>query len=665
MANLKIKKFLNGTFAHVLDGDEDNAVIDNNPNATSIGDVFNFKTKNGANIIQKQFIRYDDISYVDDTDILFSFANTAAVWTKLIAEGYFFGVNGSGGGSGAVRFDELLDTFEYVGNDGKVPVVNQSSLSLVPTVFYNFNQFTQLSDVAIDSLIAGKLVSVALVLGVPKIVLSDPQEIPDQLANAVGFFNIADVTTQTTPISYTTGAGVVLTNDNAGAGSTSVYRPYGVTTIWNATTNRFDFNQLSLGDEILLRIDLKVTTAAANTTVVVDLVIGEGTADQLTFRVLDKYYKNIITDEPITNNIKFFIGSELRRTAPGKLLFLCKDNDDATVKVSSFQPTITRKGVNVISITGDAEASHFKGDYNITTNTPTLANGTGDVGDEYKLTTAGSRDFGAGILTFGIADIIAYNGSIWYKKVDNNQSGSFVSTRKAITASNLSTQTVAGFLTYVNGVTSFAIAKNELVIYEVTDTGQKFLIYKNNTTVGSGQTALVSTDVSEIDPTSRGIVYYKNYRNTASNITTNAVTTLLFSIEIPAAIVKTGYSFQVRTISAKASGTVTANPKWWLSTVQGAMTQQLGVETLSTTSNSHFTSKRTYHADSNTSVFATEFGAIVTDEQLSLSGGTAAVALTGSNTFASTMYLDFSIINNGAGNSSNIYYAELIVYKNY
>lgn len=68
-------------------------------------------------------------------------------------------------------------------------------------------------------------------------------------------------------------------------------------------------------------------------------------------------------------------------------------------------------------------------------------------------------------------------------------------TKKTITSANLTTQDVAGFLVYVNGVTSFAIATNEIVEYLVTDTGQVFMLMVNNRSVGSGETALTSADV--------------------------------------------------------------------------------------------------------------------------------------------------------------------------
>jgi len=55
----------------------------------------------------------------------------------------------------------------------------------------------------------------------------------------------------------------------------------------------------------------------------------------------------------------------------------------------------------------------FKGAWDASTNTPTLANGTGNAGDVYRCSVAGSVDFGAGAISFGVGDWVMYNGSIW------------------------------------------------------------------------------------------------------------------------------------------------------------------------------------------------------------------------------------------------------------
>lgn len=62
----------------------------------------------------------------------------------------------------------------------------------------------------------------------------------------------------------------------------------------------------------------------------------------------------------------------------------------------------------------------FKGVWNATTNNPTLADGTGDIGDVYWTTVAGTQNLGSGPITFAVGDFIIYNGSIWQKSINSN-----------------------------------------------------------------------------------------------------------------------------------------------------------------------------------------------------------------------------------------------------
>lgn len=57
----------------------------------------------------------------------------------------------------------------------------------------------------------------------------------------------------------------------------------------------------------------------------------------------------------------------------------------------------------------------YKGTWNASTNTPTLANGTGDTGDVYICSVAGTVNFGAGAITFAVGDYVIYSGSIWQR----------------------------------------------------------------------------------------------------------------------------------------------------------------------------------------------------------------------------------------------------------
>ena len=56
-----------------------------------------------------------------------------------------------------------------------------------------------------------------------------------------------------------------------------------------------------------------------------------------------------------------------------------------------------------------------QGSWAASTNTPTLADGTGTVGHFYTVSVAGSVDFGNGSITFAVGDQVFYNGVAWRK----------------------------------------------------------------------------------------------------------------------------------------------------------------------------------------------------------------------------------------------------------
>lgn len=57
----------------------------------------------------------------------------------------------------------------------------------------------------------------------------------------------------------------------------------------------------------------------------------------------------------------------------------------------------------------------YKGTWDATTNTPTLADGIGDTGDVYRVNVGGTRNLGSGNITFDVGDYVIYNGTIWEK----------------------------------------------------------------------------------------------------------------------------------------------------------------------------------------------------------------------------------------------------------
>jgi uncharacterized protein YaiE (UPF0345 family) len=57
----------------------------------------------------------------------------------------------------------------------------------------------------------------------------------------------------------------------------------------------------------------------------------------------------------------------------------------------------------------------YKGTWNANTNTPTLADGTGNQGDVYLCNVAGTTNFGSGPIAFVVGDQVIYSGTIWQR----------------------------------------------------------------------------------------------------------------------------------------------------------------------------------------------------------------------------------------------------------
>lgn len=79
-------------------------------------------------------------------------------------------------------------------------------------------------------------------------------------------------------------------------------------------------------------------------------------------------------------------------------------------------------GVATLDGTGKVPAAQlpnsvmeFKGMWDASSNTPTLADGTGNPGDVYLVSVAGTQDLGSGPIAFDVNDFLIYNGSIWQK----------------------------------------------------------------------------------------------------------------------------------------------------------------------------------------------------------------------------------------------------------
>jgi hypothetical protein len=330
------------------------------------GSYCHFKTGTGANIIKEQNLTFADVTVIDTFggSGTFTFANIQELWIKLIDLKFFDGAisSGFGGGLGASTFAALTDTPTYFGNNGKVHIVNEAENKLDAVDFYNFDKFTQLSDVEIESLIENTVVGVTSINGEPKLTLVKKPEDGAFYFSAVGGFDYNDLATQTTPLSYTTGD-LQLTNDALGDFTFLSQPPYGITTVWDEETNTFDFSQLSIGDEVFLRIHINLITTASNQVSQLKMLFGEGTDSEYIQPIdLGIAFKSAGSHD-ILRELKFYIGNEDWRNTPAKLLF--SSDASASIEVYGWHPYIIRKSINILDV--QIKGSSEKPDYVIAT----------------------------------------------------------------------------------------------------------------------------------------------------------------------------------------------------------------------------------------------------------------------------------------------------------
>jgi hypothetical protein len=167
---------------------------------------------------------------------------------------------------------------------------------------------------------------------------------PLQDALPVGWADFEDAATAGTPISVTGGGGAVtLTNNKAGANTQTAYLPDGVTTaLWNASTNAFSFAELAVGDMVEVRLDITVTTTAANQEVFLQLDMSQGGSSPFSLMLgTDKQFKSAGAHRTV-EAFWFYIGSGDVKNNPAQ--FKISSPDNCTVVVAGWACKVTRRG---------------------------------------------------------------------------------------------------------------------------------------------------------------------------------------------------------------------------------------------------------------------------------------------------------------------------------
>ena len=141
--------------------------------------------------------------------------------------------------------------------------------------------------------------------------------------------------------------------------------------------------------------------------------------------------EGVIAADPIATSVPEFQGGANVGNGTSALMFLKDGLVDSTLIAASAGGLQIKHSVGVVALSPylllntsyvDVMSST---EWNASTNTPTLDNTDTNAGNtHYRVSVAGTHDFGAGSITFGVNDIVGNLNGEYYKKVDNNQAGS-------------------------------------------------------------------------------------------------------------------------------------------------------------------------------------------------------------------------------------------------
>lgn len=98
--------------------------------------------------------------------------------------------------------------------------------------------------------------------------------------------------------------------------------------------------------------------------------------------------------------------------------FLSTVADEFNAAPSTYKLATLDASNKVNSSQWPASAFSYQGTWAASSNTPTLANGSGTAGYTYYASDSGSVNFGAGAISFTAGDAVVYDGSIWQKVPD-------------------------------------------------------------------------------------------------------------------------------------------------------------------------------------------------------------------------------------------------------
>ena len=156
----------------------------------------------------------------------------------------------------------------------------------------------------------------------------------EELQGAVGFVDYNDSATAITPISVSSGTWTKLTNNKLGANTKTDALPDGVTSLWNSSTNQFDFSELPVNTMMDGRFDIVVTTTASNQTIDLSAFVAIGSPSAFEFTLMTSVLFKTAGAHKISPYSGMYIGSADVKNFPAEIRI--KSDASCTVKVNGW-----------------------------------------------------------------------------------------------------------------------------------------------------------------------------------------------------------------------------------------------------------------------------------------------------------------------------------------
>jgi len=533
MAQYIIYKKAEGVFEIV----KDNLIFisDSKWSGTQIDGLFTFKSENGARLFAN--VTFSEVSYVDETGggSVASFASAISLHNKLKEVG-FFDASTTPGSGGADTFKQLADAFSsFTGRDGQVVYINGNVLDSKTIANNEF-----LSDLGDTNLQTVQNIPSGHILRVVTITEGDQtiqrwSAVPFPTENNIpanGYLELGTVTKIGNEINVSTGFLWII--DGIQLGNTIAYD--------------FTIEDADSGDS---RVDIIVAESDGT----FSLIQGESSAgsgnaiapipnsDQLLLTTVYIYEDAIseptipISDGQYVNKVEYqyqgvnATGDGILTDYPLNGINSALDLVSGVTRLNSVLITAAYslyKGkelairnsqlTNVIITDGSGFNFHNGEDFILL---PGQVIKLKEYGLEFDFLGTFGGGSSSGVQTVTALNPLAVNNSDPANPILNVATPEYVDQAIAdipsasgtvdlevvnIAASNLTTLDKTGFLAYANSLNpNVVIPANQILIYVISETQQRFEILKNNTTIGLGQTALVSSDVLDLSKLTLGV----------------------------------------------------------------------------------------------------------------------------------------------------------------